>query len=162
MDWYGINHTCRACSSRQRAVWNPCFSAVLGNYLYTVSGESIMSGWEFTPTERYDPKTNNWTRVDDYLFSFSIGAVATFNGEIWACGGYQHNRKKRERLCRKFNQSVNRWKYAPDMNKQRLEKHVYRAQADWKLLKCFKCHIIVLSNLLASFPSRILLLSTCT
>ncbi len=88
-------------------------SAALGGYIYAIGG--FLAG-DNGPTERYDPKTDNWTRLRlaDLGFRFSYGAVTVFDGQIWACG-----RTAPSRDCHTLDTSKNSWVRVSTMKENR-------------------------------------------
>ncbi len=87
------------------------FSVALGSFIYAPGGK--MAGSD-GPTERYDSVTDTWTRLGDLGFEFYNGAVAVFDGEIWACGGAGRNGE-----CQILNTATNSWIAASTMNEPR-------------------------------------------
>ncbi len=95
----------------------PNLSAALGAYIYAIGGRSAGNAG---PTERYDPATNNWTRLADMGFKFLRGAVAVLGGEIWACGGQDPiNKPAPWGACKILDTLENSWIAAPTMNEAR-------------------------------------------
>ncbi len=88
-------------------------SVALKGYIYAIGG--IGAGANGS-TERYDPKTDNWTRLGNLGFPFRYGAVAVLGGQIWACGGFGHNRGHQ---CHILDTSNNSWVPAATMKEDR-------------------------------------------
>eukprot|EP00808_Paulinella_micropora_P015037 g65041.t1 len=101
-------------------------SAVLNNLAYAIGGNNASVGANSITTvarvDRYDPISNNWTRVDDLNVARTGLGAAAAAGKVYAVGGCTGNDGVRVKTTECFNPNVTaqgNWTVVASMNNAR-------------------------------------------
>jgi len=91
-------------------------SAVVDGKIYVIGGDIFDGNYRVIPTvEEYDPATDTWTRKADMPTSRWGSATCTFNGKIYAIGGYPPTNYRGLRTVEEYDPVTDIWTRKAEM-----------------------------------------------